>query len=137
MAKTSCPRDIKQGFSIELLTYNVSHLILLKYRYNTNGIDLNRDFPDYFQPDDEERQVETTAIMDWLKTEQFVLSANLHGGTLVANYPYDNMDPGKFHMARPYGDIFCLLLFISKPISEVFSLIYVACNKYSSKFTNG
>ncbi|PIK40487.1 putative carboxypeptidase D-like [Apostichopus japonicus] len=64
-------------------------------RYNTNGIDLNRDFPDYFQPDDEERQVETTAIMDWLKTEQFVLSANLHGGTLVANYPYDNMDPEK------------------------------------------
>lgn len=34
------------------------------------------------------------AVMDWLKTENFVLSANLHGGALVASYPYDNSNGG-------------------------------------------
>lgn len=33
--------------------------------------------------------------MEWLKTETFVLSANLHGGALVASYPFDNGVSGK------------------------------------------
>ncbi|KAK9165723.1 hypothetical protein Scep_000914 [Stephania cephalantha] len=64
----------------------------LRVRGNANYIDLNRDFPDQFFPmnnDEEARQPETKAIMHWLKEYHFTASASLHGGALVANYPWD------------------------------------------------
>ncbi|XP_046286581.1 carboxypeptidase M isoform X2 [Marmota monax] len=59
-------------------------------RENYNQYDLNRNFPDAFEYNNVSRQPETLAIMKWLKSETFVLSANLHGGALVASYPFDN-----------------------------------------------
>ncbi|KAL1765007.1 carboxypeptidase M, partial [Sigmodon hispidus] len=59
-------------------------------RENYNNYDLNRNFPDAFENNNSTRQPETVAVMEWLKTETFVLSANLHGGALVASYPFDN-----------------------------------------------
>lgn len=63
-------------------------------RNNSNNFDLNRNFPDQFATITEPRQPETIAVMNWLKSIPFVLSANLHGGSLVVNYPYDDDKDG-------------------------------------------
>ncbi|XP_061345162.1 carboxypeptidase SOL1 [Gastrolobium bilobum] len=64
----------------------------LRRRNNANNIDLNRDFPDQIFPindDEDSLQPETRAIMNWLRDIRFTASATLHGGALVANYPWD------------------------------------------------
>ena len=68
-----------------------------KGRHNANNVDLNRDFPDQFESSLKNqnmfngRQPETVALMNWiLENKRFVLSANLHGGAVVASYPYDD-----------------------------------------------
>ncbi|XP_070710165.1 carboxypeptidase M [Pempheris klunzingeri] len=78
-----------------------THCQFSKGRFNYNGFDLNRNFPDAFaglqrqqQLDEEKREAEVRAVIGWLRTESFVLSANLHGGALVASYPYDNSNGG-------------------------------------------
>lgn len=61
-------------------------------RYNANGVDLNRNFPDPEDgqhPDGYSWQAETVAMMDFAEENNFVLSANYHGGAEVLNYPWD------------------------------------------------
>ena len=58
-----------------------------------SGKDLNRDFPDpaYMDADDTTgREPETRAMMEFLRRERFVLSANIHSGAEVVNYPWDH-----------------------------------------------
>lgn len=59
------------------------------FRRNAYNYDLNRNFPDIFNPNTMPLQPETKAIMEWMKSIPFVMSLALHGGSLVANYPYD------------------------------------------------
>lgn len=56
--------------------------------------------------------------MKWIKSIPFVLSANLHGGALVANYPYDSSpnDENFKPSYTPDNEIFVLL---AKTYSEV------------------
>ena len=62
-------------------------------RYNANGVDLNRSFPDliddpYNTPVGREPEIQ--AVMIFSDSMAFDLSANFHGGALVVNYPHDN-----------------------------------------------
>lgn len=58
-------------------------------RNNARGMDLNRNFPDYYRENRLAPESETKAVMAWMEDIPFVLSAALHGGTLVVNYPFD------------------------------------------------
>ncbi|KAG5443032.1 Carboxypeptidase E [Clonorchis sinensis] len=89
-------------------------------RLNRNNVDLNRNFPDLDKvvfrnmkhqdkPIDHlydgpfigsEFERETSMIMTWLSHINFVLSANLHGGALVVNFPYDSSSDGKSEIQR-------------------------------------
>lgn len=85
-------------------------------RMNANGVDLNRDFPTFPEDwagtafsgadlDETSRQPETQHVMAWSAANSFVQSANLHGGALVVNYPFDDDDVGSFNDAPTPDDL--------------------------------
>ena len=83
----------------------------LQGRSNAHHVDLNRNFPDQFLPDEiGPMQPETKAVANWIRKNNFVLSANLHGGSLVANYPYDDNPQSKtVYTKSPDDDVFKFL----------------------------
>ncbi len=58
-------------------------------RYNANNVDLNRNYPDPFISTKAAVEQENQAMIDYFMAHQFRLSANLHGGSEVMNYPWD------------------------------------------------
>ena len=80
--------------------YEVSH------RENAHNVDLNRNFPDQFFPYlNRNHEPETSAVMRWITSFPFVLSANLHGGSIVANYPYDDTPSGREGYSKSPDDL--------------------------------
>lgn len=68
-------------------TYKNGNTISSPIRYNANGYDLNRNFPD---PDvTNVPQKETADMTKFMRAHHFVISANFHSGDEVVNYPWD------------------------------------------------
>src|SRR5664280_123233 len=68
-------------------TYKNGNTISSPSRYNANGYDLNRNFPD---PDvTNVPQKETADMTKFMRKHHFVISANFHSGDEVVNYPWD------------------------------------------------
>ncbi len=67
--------------------------LLNSVRTTVKQIDLNRNFPDpdKAEPDDTTgRAKENQHMMQFMKTHGFTMSANLHAGAEVVNYPWDH-----------------------------------------------
>ncbi len=63
-----------------------------KQRANANSIDLNRNFPELSANGSATAgiEIENQQVMKFQAGRKFSLSANFHGGTIVANYPWDS-----------------------------------------------
>lgn len=138
-------------------------------RENANQVDLNRNFPDldkyeYKYLEHKKRkfdhlvkeasqeinlrqldcqkkpfQSETLAVANWIASIPFVLSANFHGGDLVANYPYDDTaNHSSFYAASPDDQTFSTLaLFYAELHKEMASDSRPKCDMVSDSFHKG
>ncbi|VDQ04113.1 unnamed protein product [Trichobilharzia regenti] len=78
-------------------------------RKNLHNVDLNRNFPDQFGRTYENmvQEPETKLIMKWSKSHAFILSGNLHAGSLVASYPFDgSANMTAYYSASPDDETF-------------------------------
>lgn len=69
-------------------------------RYNARNIDLNRRYPDPFRNYSYSIPQENQLMISYMQRHHFSLSANLHGGAEVLNYPWDSFTS----LERPHPD---------------------------------
>jgi len=91
-------------------TYRTGNTITSPTRFNSNGVDLNRNFPDPFQPL-EKQEKENIEMISFMRKHRFVLSANFHTGSELVNYPWDRWlskihadDDWFYDISRAYAD---------------------------------
>jgi len=109
----SCEIWINPNANPDGTYYAGDHTVSGSRRYNANGVDLNRNFPDPLtgdHPDGKSWQVETIAMMNFASAHSFILSANMHAGVEVVNYPWDTWitrhadDSWFIDISRQYAD---------------------------------
>jgi hypothetical protein len=133
-------------------------------RANKNGVDLNRNFPHFeleksskedivkpksefnnnenllnkFAKDSNSLEPEVRAAIHWSLIYPFVLSGNLHGGALVANYPFDSRikDSKNTESKSPDDTTFIML---SKAYSQAHTKMSrgSTCGVFRDGITNG
>ena len=69
-------------------TYSTGNTISSPTRFNANGVDLNRNFPDPMEPNIVQEK-ENLDMIKFMRKHRFVISANFHAGAEVVNYPWD------------------------------------------------
>ncbi|XP_063364357.1 carboxypeptidase M isoform X1 [Cydia amplana] len=121
-------------------------------RHNARRYDLNRNFPDYFKANTKQPQPETEAVKEWISKIQFTLSGSLHGGALVASYPFDNTPSARLCRSSVLCSVFQSYAHSPSiaPDDDVFrhlSLVYsnnhakmsrgVSCKSGSPRFEHG
>jgi hypothetical protein len=113
-------------------------------RYNANGYDLNRSFPEgsatdfgnwlYGPPmNTNALPPEVLAVMTWTTNHNFSMGANFHTGSVVVNYPYDNDGLGSVPSPSPDEALFQA---VSRSYSSNNPPMW-ADNDYTQHFTNG
>ena len=103
-------------------------------RFNKNKVDLNRNFPDQFNLRDTPiPEPETINIMKWIRAHPFVLSANLHGGAIVANYPFDSISPEKVKFNADYKGLGIPSLSPDNSVFVYLAKMYSLAHKEMSK----
>ena len=88
-------------------TYFVSDTTISgSIRNNLNNVDLNRNFPDPYKgwSYGPVRQPENIAMMNYMDKYKPSLSANLHGGAEVVNYPWDWAEISGSGRVNPHPD---------------------------------
>ncbi len=80
-----CPNENPDG------TYrNDNSTVAGATRSNLNGVDLNRNYPNPVNDPWDELQPETEVMISFTDTMNFIMSANMHGGTELVNFPFDS-----------------------------------------------
>ena len=81
--------------------YGGNNTVAMARRYNANNVDLNRNFPQVgmLAKSTQNLEPETIAMMNFAKSRHFVLSANLHDGDEVLNYPWDSFYEHEMRLA--------------------------------------
>ena len=69
--------------------YGGNNTVQNSRRYNANNVDLNRNYPNPFATAKDALQQENQVMINYFNRHNFRLSANLHGGAEVMNYPWD------------------------------------------------
>ena len=71
-------------------------------RTNANGVDLNRSFPTVTRSELDFYEPEVEAMMNFADEHYFSISANLHSGSEIVNYPWDSFYKEEFYLPDNY-----------------------------------